>query len=382
MTEKLFDDSTLIEFDAVVTGCDKVKNGYEITLDRSAFFPEGGGQQGDRGMIGDTYVLDTFERAGEVIHICSAFIEVGKRVHGVVDKNIRLRRMQNHSGEHLLMAFIHKMLGYDNVGFRVGSAGAMLDLNGVISHEQLRQCEQQANEAIAEDLPVTISYPDSEELKKLTYRSKLDMTENVRLVTIEEIDVCACCAPHVSSTGKIGLIKVLSLENYKGGTRVYIACGLDALDVFRNRSCSIYKISTMLSAKPDMAEVYVERLLEENIRLKKQIAETERQRAEEITNSIKNDDRKSFCIFTKGLSRDVMREIANRAVLMTDGITGVFGEENNGFGYVIASENVPLRSVAGEINAALDGKGGGSDKMIQGSVRAYRERIEKYFSTL
>lgn len=379
MAQKLFDDGSLTEFDAEVISCGKVRNGYEVVLDRSAFFPEGGGQQGDVGTLGSVKVIDTYERNGEVIHLCSEALEAGASVHGRVDKNIRLRLMQNHSGEHLLMGIIHNRFGLDNVGFRLGSAEVTLDLNGIISESDLRECEQLANEAIAEDVPITISYPDSSELARLDYRSKIEITDNIRIVTIEGIDKCACCAPHLSSTGKIGMIKVLSTEKNRGGTRVYIVCGLDALDVFRQRNGSISEISRLLSAKPDKTADAVRRLHTENLELKKQLSEHELQRVDEIIAGLDNPDRGSFCVFVRGINADHARKIANEASLMTDGAAGVFTETSDGWSYIIASKNLPLRTMAKDINAALRGKGGGSDSMIQGTVTADKEEIEEFF---
>ncbi len=382
MTEKLFDNGELLEFEAVVVSCSQAKKGFEIVLDRSAFFPEGGGQAGDVGTLGDIEVTDTIEKSGEVIHKCKSAIEPGTKVVGKVNADVRLRRMQNHSGEHLIMGFIHEKLGYENVGFHLGSSEVTLDLNGPISDEDLRECEQKANEAIARDVAITISYPDSEALSAMEYRSKLEMTENVRIVTIEGIDVCACCAPHLNSTGKIGMVKVLSSESYKGGTRVHILCGLDALELFRQRMETVATLSKLLSSKPEKVTSFVEKLLAENNELKKQIADLEKQKAREIIDSLKNDGRGSFCVFTSGISRDVMREIANHAVTLTDGAAGVFGEQPDGFSYIIASQSLPLRQKAQELNKALGGKGGGSDTMIQGSVTADRQAIEEFFKKL
>ena len=382
MTKKLFDNGMLFSFNTVVTGCTEVKNGFEVTLESSAFFPEGGGQAGDVGTLGGVKVIDTYEKGGEVVHLCKSPLEVGTEVLGIIDEDIRIRRMQNHSGEHLLMGFIHQKLGYENVGFHMGSDEVLLDLNGVISPEDIRECEQKANEAIARNVPITISYPNSEELATLTYRSKLEMTENVRIVTIEGIDNCACCAPHMPSTGGIGIIKVISSESNRGGTRLHILSGLDALDLIRKRMESNAAISHLLSAKPEKTADAVEKLLNENIALKRQITENERRAAEEIISGLKNDSRKSFCIFTKGIGRNTMREIANQAVKLTDGAAAVFSEEQEGFGYIIASEKLPLRTMAKDINSALGGKGGGSDLMIQGSLTAERDAIEKYFAEL
>ncbi|WP_294470192.1 alanine--tRNA ligase-related protein [uncultured Ruminococcus sp.] len=382
MTERLYDNSRLMTFDANVTACTAEGKYFLITLDRSAFFPEGGGQKGDVGMLGGCEVVDTYDKNGDVVHKCTGPLEVGRKVRGEIDRDVRSRRMQNHSGEHLLMGFIHRKLGYENVGFHLGSEDVTLDLDGVISHDDLRECEMLANRAIADDLPVTISYPDSEALKALEYRSKLEMTENVRIVTIEGVDACACCAPHVSSTGQIGIVKVLSAEKYKGGTRVHILCGTDAFELICRRMDELSALSKLLSAKPGKIFEQTERLLKENNELKCRLSEIEKQKAAALIRSLKNEQRGSFCIFTEGIGDTALREIANQAVLLTDGAAGVFCSNGEGWNYIIASEKLPLKKMSAEINQAVSGRGGGSDKMIQGSCVSDRNTIENYFKTI
>lgn len=382
MTEKLFDNGELFEFDAKVISCTEVKKGYEVVLDRSAFFPEGGGQAGDVGTLGGAKVIDTVERNGEVLHKTDKPLEVGSSVHGSIDRDIRIRRMQNHSGEHLLMGFIHKMLGYENVGFHLGKDEVTLDLNGVITPEQLAQCELDANKAIANDVKIRISYPDDDTLASLKYRSKLENMENVRIVTIDGIDVCACCAPHLSSTGKIGIVKVISQESYKGGTRVHILCGLDAYELLSRRLETVREISRLLSAKPDKAAEFVKKLLDENASLKQKLADISAKQTDDIIASLSNESGGSFCVFTDSLDQNSLRRIAKEGVKLTDGAFGAFNRNEGGYSYIIASANIPLRAKAKEINAALGGKGGGNDTMIQGSVTADEKTIRDYFCTL
>ena len=381
MTERLFDNGELFEFEATVLSCEQGKKCYEVTLDRSAFFPEGGGQSGDVGTLGGVKVLDTQEKNNDVIHKTDKPLEVGTKVTGIIDKTVRLRRMQNHSGEHLIMGFIHKRFGYENVGFHLGKDEVTLDLNGPITYEDLLECERQANEAIAQDVSITISYPDDKTLETLQYRSKLENMVNVRIVTIEGIDVCACCAPHLSSTGKIGVVKVLTSESYKGGTRVHILCGLDAVAEFEKKQAAVKEISRLLSAKPDKTADAVKRLLDENNELKKKLTDIANAQADSIIASLKNDGRGDFCVFTDGLDANAMRRIANEGVKLTDGMFGVFSKNAGGYSYIIASEKVALRAKSKEINTALNGKGGGSDAMIQGSVTADEETVRALFGS-
>ncbi len=382
MTEKLFDNGLLFEFDAMVISCTEAKKGFEIILDRTAFFPEGGGQAADTGVIGSANVSDVQEKNDTVIHYADKAVEAGSSVHCMIDRDKRFRRMQEHTGEHILTGVIHNRFGYNNVGFHLGDQGVRLDLDGVLSKAELRKCELEANKVIARNVRVIVSYPDEKALEALDYRSKTEIAGKVRIVTIEDCDVCACCAPHVPDTGSVGMIKVISSEKYKGGTRIYIVCGLDALDDYNRRLDDIYEVSHLISAKPEKTSDAVAALLNENNAYKYRINEIERTRAAQIISSLKNESRGSFCIFTENMNVNILRSIANEGVKLTDRAFGVFSEKDGGFSYIIVSSGIGLREKSKEINSVLDGRGGGSDLMIQGSVSADKARIEEYFASL
>lgn len=383
MTVKLFDNSSILEFDATVVSCEKNKKEYDIILDKSAFFPEGGGQPGDNGYIENARISDTKEIKTDeglvVLHKSDKPIEVGSNVHCTIDEETRLRRMQNHSGEHLLTGIIHGKYGYTNVGFHIGSADTTLDLDGTLTDQQLAECEFIANKAISEDKAITITYPDSETLKNLDYRSKLDLTKNVRIVTIDGYDVCACCAPHVSSTGKIGMVKVISHESYKGGTRIHMLCGLDALDDYNKKLANVKAISSALSAKPEKIADAVIKLQEEVASLRKFANEINQQKANEIIESLKKEGEfKNKCVFVKSLDRKQLADIANAGAELAGGIFAIVCGEGENYNYVISSKSVNLRDKSKEINSALGGKGGGSNTMIQGSFNASRQAISSF----
>ena len=210
MTERLYySDSHLYKFTAKVTSCEAKGGGYCVTLDRSAFFPEGGGQRGDAGYIGGVRVIDTQEAAGEVFHIAEAPLAVGESFDCELCWDTRFSRMQSHSGEHVVSGIVHNLYGFDNVGFHMGADGMIVDFSGFLSDDEIRDIELRANRVIWDNRRVTASFPEPDELKNIEYRSKLELTENVRIVEIEGVDLCACCAPHVSFTGEIGLIRIL-----------------------------------------------------------------------------------------------------------------------------------------------------------------------------
>lgn len=379
-TIKLYDaDSHLYDFDASVISCEKTDKGFAIVLDKTAFFPEGGGQPADEGTLNSIAVTDVQIKDGVITHTTAEEIPAGSAVKGAVDSEIRFRRMQNHSGEHIVSGLIHKLFGYNNVGFHMGSEDVTLDLDGVLTREDLDKIEMLANRAVYENVNVRAEYPSPEILKDLDYRSKLDLTENVRIVTIEGYDVCACCAPHVNKTGEIGIIKLLDFLKYKGGVRIHMLCGFDALEDYNRRYKNVAAISAKLSAK--QAEVYeaVERLSAELSAEKQAAGELKRQLVAMKIAALEPTDG-NMVLVEKDMDMLNLRNLVNEAVQLCGGICAAFsGSDENGYNYIIASKNVPLRAEAKAINAALNGRGGGKDEMIQGSAKASEAEIRAYF---
>ena len=226
MTKKLYDlDSHRRDFTAAVLRCDADGERYAVVLDQTLFFPEGGGQPADTGVLGGARVLDVQITQEAIVHYTDAPLTPGAQVRGEIDWPQRFRRMQGHSGEHIISGLIHSEYGLDNVGFHLGQDTITMDYNGELTWPQLMHIEQLANEAVYRNVPIRTEYPSAERLAQMTYRSKLDLTEDVRIVTVEGYDVCACCAPHVSCTGEIGAIKFTSVMRHRGGIRVTILCG-------------------------------------------------------------------------------------------------------------------------------------------------------------
>ena len=379
MTEKLYyTDSHLHSFDALVTGCAETEKGWVLTLDRTAFFPEGGGQPADTGCIGPARVLDVHERGGEILHTADRPLPPGERFACRLDWEQRLRRMQNHSGEHILSGLVFSRFGFDNVGFHMGPDCMTMDYSGELTWEQLMELEQLANEAVRADLPLRIWFPPPEELETLAYRSKLDLKENVRIVEIPGIDRCACCAPHVRRTGEVGLVKVLSAERHRGGVRITALCGMDALEDLRRRQESVTAISGLLSVPRDQVVPAVERALETQAGQKERIAllslELARLRAEGQPETEEN-----LVLFDSVLDEVALRELVN---LLTGKcpVAAVFsGSDAEGWRYVIGSRREDLRKNARAINAGISGRGGGSPLMIQGRAAASAESIRAFF---
>ena len=229
-TEKLFyEDSHLKEFTAKVISCKPYKEQYKVVLDRTAFFPEGGGQYADTGMLDDVRVLDVHEKEGIIYHTTEKALEAGKTVTGKINWEERFEKMQQHTGEHIVSGLVHERFGYNNVGFHLGSDYCTMDFDGTLTKEQLREIELAANQAVWKNIDIVVTYPSKEELANMDYRSKIEIEGQVRIVTVPGYDVCACCAPHVKKTGEIGMLKLVNMVNYKGGERITMLCGVRAL---------------------------------------------------------------------------------------------------------------------------------------------------------
>lgn len=384
MTERLYyADSKMKRFTAAVTSCEAIKDGYAVTLNRTAFFPEGGGQAGDSGLIGRARVSDTQEKNGEIIHYVNQPLAVGEVYDCAIDWEIRFRRMQNHSGEHIVSGLVHKKYGYSNIGFHMGNDFVTIDFDGELTWEQLAELEREANLAVAADHKISASFPPEEVLEKLQYRSKLELTENVRIVEIENVDICACCAPHLASTAEVGMIKILDSERRRRGgegVRISMLCGLDAYEnavVTQNNNT---EISMLLSAKRNETAAAVRRVMKEQEKLKVRVSELSRElaacRAAAITPTEGN-----ICIFDSTLDEPALRALINEAVKKCGGVAAVFsGSDGTGFRYIIGSRSVDLKSAAKVINEGISGRGGGSPNMIQGNCTACTETIQKFLN--
>lgn len=381
MTEKLFyKDSHLQTFTANVISCEKSSEGYEAVLDRTAFFPEGGGQAADTGTIDGIRVLDVQEKNNIIYHILEAEIETGKMVTGQLDWAKRFERMQQHSGEHIVSGLIHEKFGYNNVGFHLGEEVCTLDLSGPINKTELKEIEDAANTVVAANIPVEVLYPSKEELAVMEYRSKIEIEGQVRIVRFGQYDVCACCAPHVKQTGEIGLIKFVQCQNYKGGVRITMVCGSRALRDYQAKDQSVKSIMASLCAKEELVAEAVERLKEENSELKLQILNLQREllgyKAQQIP------DKRNVCVFDE-LEGSLPRELMNMILARKTEMCGIFsGNEEKGFRYVIGSKVKDVRPVAKQLNELFQGRGGGKPEMVQGQLIGNPEEIEKIFEEM
>lgn len=389
-TNKIYEhDAYVKSFEAKVLSCEKCEDKYAVILDATAFFPEGGGQTSDTGLLNDVKVKDVQLVDGNVIHYTESELKTGAVVTGKINWERRFRKMQNHSGEHLFCGIIHNKYGYDNVGFHMDDEEVTLDVNGELTDEQLKEIEKCANEAVYENMAISISFPTPEELKGMEYRSKLDILEGIRIVTIEKYDVCACCAPHVARTGEIGVIKIVDSFFHRGGTRITIRSGISAYEDYR-KLCEANKgLTGLLSSKRyetyefaiKLDEKY-HALIEENIRLKKLLTENEAKLILDNMAKRATDDKSAELIFSENLDRVQIRNIINSITEKYDIlVAGFIGNDSIGYDYIIGrgiNLTTNLSLYAKELNIACNGSGGGKPEMIQGHLNSNKKEIEKF----
>lgn len=379
-TKKLYyEDSHLGRFAARVISCVQTDKGFEIILDATAFYPEGGGQAADTGILGGASVLDTRERGEEIIHLCDRALEPGSQVEGQIDWEPRFQRMQQHSGEHIVSGILHRRYGCSNTGFHMGQERTVIDFDGVIPAQALPEIEAEANRAVWANLPVTCWYPTPEELPSVNYRSKRALPWPVRIVEFPGYDCCACCGTHVKSTGEIGIIKLFSAVPFRGGTRIEMACGKLALSYLNRVLESSTQAGHVFSVPPEEVGTAAEAFSEQLAALKARIVELQRRNFAAIAREYENAG--NVLRFEPGLDSTGLRELCDTIVQSCGGRAAVFsGEDGQGYGYCLAARQEDLRGLGKELTAKLNGRGGGKPNFQQGRINAARAEIEAFFA--
>ena len=378
MTIRLFDMyPQLRTFTATVLACEEKNGQYLVTLDQTAFFPEGGGQGADHGTLGGAAVLDAHEHGGVITHLTDAPLAVGETVTGCVDSLRRLTMSQQHSGEHMFSGLVCRLFGYDNVGFHIGSDAVTMDFNGPLTEEDVLRVERLVNEAIWEDKPIKAYFPPKEELEAMHYRSKKALTGDVRIVTIDGIDTCACCGTHLPTTGCVGQVKVIGLMKYKSGVRVSILCGIRALEYENMIQQQVKEIGKTLSVKLHETAQAAEKLLAERDHLRYQNEQLgmrlfEAEAKAEAGNAVR-------LIAADMLAASQLRKAAG---ILAQGakLAAVIAPREDGWNFAMSSETEDVRPVTRALCEAFGGKGGGPRDMTQGvlgsaSVQAIREKL-------
>lgn len=386
MTVKLYDtDSYLSEFNCKVTSLYSDKDYIYIETDRTAFFPEGGGQTCDKGSLSGINVENIQIIDGKIVHFVKNSDENAEKLkidailHGKIDMKKRFSDMQQHSGEHIFSGIVNSLYGYNNVGFHLGSEVVTLDFDGELNEDDICKVEDLVNEAVWKNLEIKILLPSQEELAKIKYRSKIEIEGQVRIVEIPGVDICACCAPHVKFTGEIGIVRVVNFERYKGGTRVSILCGERALLDLRHKLKQNRLVSNLTSSKQDETAAAVERLKNENEKLKYDIVGLTRDLLTLKGEAIAPEDK--IIIFDEKLQGKLLQDFALSLMDKAGKFAACFCGENGSYRYCIVSKSVNLQGLAKALNTQFSGRGGGKPEIVQGSLTGNEEEIRKALTT-
>ena len=378
-TRKLYyEDAHLKCFTAQVLSCTRTQKGWAVTLDATAFYPEGGGQAADTGTLGGVQVLDTREQGEEVVHLCDGPLAVGTQVEGCIDYDLRFSRMQQHSGEHIVSGILHRRYGCHNTGFHMGGDGIVtVDFDVPFPESDLPAIEAEANAAVWQDLPVRCWYPSAQELPTIAYRSKKALAWPVRIVEIPGFDLCACCGTHVRRTGEIGLIKLLGTVNFRGGTRMEMACGQAAFQLLSRAYAQNIQVSQAFSAKPMQTGEAARRMNALLSQQKYRCGQLERRIFDSLAASYAGQG--NVVHFEENLDGTGLRELADRIASSCGGMAAVFsGTDDGGYAFCLASRTEDLRPICQALTARFPGKGGGKPGFQQGRITGTEEQIRDY----
>lgn len=377
-TRKLYyEDCHLRSFSAQVTGCTETEKGFEILLDATAFYPEGGGQACDLGVLGDAKVLDVREAGEQVVHLCDKPLAVGQTVDGQIDWDRRFDLMQQHAGEHIVSGIIHRMFGYHNVGFHVGKGLMEVDFDGPIPADALAKIEREANEAVWANVPLRCWIPGPEELPQVFYRTKRPLPWPVRIVEIPGYDSCACCGIHVGMTGEIGLIKIISCTKFHGGVRLEMLCGGRAYEYMARIFEENRQVSQAFSAKMPETGAAARKMNEALAAEKFRANALEKKLFAQIAECYVNHG--NVLIFRPGLSPASLRDFTEAVATVCGGTAAVFSGRLDTYNVCLANRGGDVKALGQSMNQALNGRGGGKPGVFQGSVKANQNQIEAFF---
>lgn len=379
MRKLFYENINITDFTATVLSCEPVeeKKLYRVLLNATAFFPEEGGQSADKGTINDIPVLDVQMENDLIYHYVAEEIPAASTATGHVDWTQRFDFMQQHSGEHIVSGLVHGRFGYNNVGFHLSLNEVTLDFDGELTPAQVREIELRANEIIYQNLPLEVTYPTKEELTNLSYRSKIEIDGQVRIVTIPGVDVCACCAPHVATTGAIGMIKITNCQSHRGGVRLNILCGARALADYNKKQDSVTAVSVALSAKQDFIADAVLKIKEDMLRQQERINLLQAQYLEAKLSALPAPSQcENAVLFVDKMDTIAIRNAVNTLVERYNGYCGIFsGDETSGYQFIVGSKQKDCKELAQTLRTEFGAKCGGNTPMIQGSVTAVKDSI-------
>lgn len=369
-----YKDNKLFEFNSKVINCLCYSDRFGVVLENTGFFPEAGGQYADKGTLNGIEVIDVRVTENGIEHFVKEEISKDTVVHGVLDKELRLKKERNHTAEHIVSGIVYKLFGYDNVGFHMGENSMDVDFNGNFTLEQLSMVEKLANRVVRDNVEVKTYFPSDEELKHISYRSKLELS-SPRIVEIVGCDMCACCAPHVSSTGEIGLIKIVDSYKNRGNTRLTLLASDEAVEYVLSITEDASKSASMLSVKPYAVSNALDKKLKNFEELSRENGDLKRKLSGAVIETLKPTDN-YLVVFTESF---VAKDVINKGILMSKKGVCVFCQNGNEYTYMLASNTKDMKALSGKLNEQFNGKGGGKKESAMGRITAQRHQIEEFF---
>lgn len=392
MTVKLFENNSLLRScEATVTACTEKDGLHLVELDQTVFFPEGGGQLSDRGKLGGVDVVHVSEKDGHIYHECAEPLAVGTKVQAVLDWPVRLDRMQQHLGEHILSYACWKLFEANNIGFHMNEDMVTIDLDKELTEEELLKAELYTNEIIWENRPVSVDYMDSSEAVKLKdkmrkFNSKL--TGILRIVSVQDADICTCCGTHPPFTGMLGSVKVVRHEKHKGGCRVEFLCGRRALLDADKKNSVLLQVAAGLSTKPELVPEHLAKLkadwqAELDAAKSKLLAAAEKElRSAYEAAPQRADGLRVVAMPLEGYDAKDIKYLLPKAAALTDAITILAAAKPERISYAVVLGDTAqgdCRGVIKLLNDAFGGRGGGKSDCAQGGsdyCGDWREKLD------
>ena len=375
-----YQDAFLRRFDATVLDCAADKKAWRVVLDRTAFYPEGGGQGADHGTLGGVNVRDVHEADGVIYHTCDKPLAVGETVTGEIDWQRRFDHMQQHSGEHIVSGMLCSTYHCDNTGFHMGADTVTIDYNADIPWEGVLEIERRANRYIWENHPIVIRYPEPAELAVLPYRSKKALEGPVRITEFPGADMCACCGTHVETSGQVGLTKFIGWQRFRDGVRLEVLFGQRALDYLALSWQQNSAIGRELSVKPDATHAAVMRLKEELSAVKQRCDALETEHFASL--AAQYDGAGNVLLVQPPMESDAARRLCDMTAARCGGRCAVFAGQDGAYKYAVIHPGADIRELIKTMNAALNGRGGGRDGFAQGSAACTEAEIRSFFGGL
>lgn len=375
MTEKLYYKNAFLgEFEATVQSCTENGGNFEIVLDKTAFFGEGGGQSADTGTLNGIDVIDVFEKDGEIFHKTKTEIKAGTTVYGKLDMNVRLRKMQNHTGEHMVSGTAHNLFGANNFGFHLGDSFFTCDLDVELDGKRIKQIEDTVNMLILENRKVYATVYENQASVDVDYRSKVDFESQVRILTIEGCDACACCAPHVECTAQVGIVKIIDSIKYKGGTRLTAVCGLDALADYRMLCEQNASIMQALSAKRNQTADAVLRAAKERDDVKFECEKYKTLYLEAVVKQAEEKGEKTVLI-----EQSVDANALTAGINAFSGNGAIFCQNGDALSFAVRGEADKMNELIKEIKTVPASSGGGRDGFVRGRISLSYDNAKELF---